>query len=420
MLYQAQHGPLYYRLAAPVYSWSGGSSNLQASIAVLRALNLLFVAGALALALASIGKLLPPSDARIVGLLISVQPLFLQNSVRVANDPLALLLATFVVALALHPRVQRSLLLSMVLGLAAGAAAIVKAFGMALVPFLGVSYFVSVVTGGLTWRRALLCGGLSVASASLLIVPTILGNFELYGSLTPMQEGLANKEAGRGVSALFEAVLAINWPRRLGSSWLHGSTWVGGWSFISTGSTGSTLRLLVSLIVIAMLGGWCWRWASPRARFTAAFSVPGTALRLTGLIAFVTAALCYHMVQSQTAWGVVTTNSWYAAFAFPWALALAYVGAPQWPGRGVGIALAGWLAALYLGAEVNGAFFRMMPFYSDATGLTAFERMASLRPELLGFPTLCIASAATIGLLGVVAWSTTASLLVRAGANDSG
>lgn len=400
-LYQAQHASLYYRLARPVYVWAGGRSNLPASIAALRALNLLFAAGALAGVLASLGALVSPRDARGLGILVALQPLFLQNAVRVANDSLAVLLASIVVAAALHPGVQRSLWLSLILGLTAAAAGIAKAFGMVLVPFLAISYFVSALTGKLAWRRAALCGGLALVSASSILVPSLLGNFADYGGLTGMQEGLVNRAAGRGVFELVEIALGMNWPRMLAHFWLYGSTWVGGWSFLSTGST---LRGVVMATLILMSAGWCWRWASPGARREMAFRIPGTALRLVALVALVSAALGYHAIESQAAWGVVTTNSWYAAFAFPWALSLAYVGALQWPGRMVGPILAGLLVVLYAGAEVDGAFLRMVPFYANTTGWLALERIASLRPELLGTSTLSIAGALAVVLFGTLVW----------------
>jgi hypothetical protein len=141
---------------------------------------------------------------------------------------------------------------------------------------------------------------------------------------------------------------------------------------------------------------------------------------LTGLVGLVSAAIGYHMVHSQVAWGVVTTNPWYAAFAFPWGLTLAYVGASQWPGRCVGNFLTALLLVLYLGAEVNGTFIRMLPFYANTTGLTALERMASLRPQVLGTPTLYLASAASLILLGALVCSIKSSLLCRTGVRESG
>ena len=104
------------------------------------------------------------------------------------------------------------------------------------------------------------------------------------------------------------------------------------------------------------------------------------------------------------AWGTVASLPWYAAFAFPWALTLAFVGGSQWPRRAIGTTLASLLIVLYVSAEFDGAFLRMLPFYAGTTGCPALERMASLRPELLGTKTFWIAAAATVALLGTVAW----------------
>jgi hypothetical protein len=59
---------------------------------------------------------------------------------------------------------------------------------------------------------------------------------------------------------------------------------------------------------------------------------------------------------------------------------------------------------LYVGAEVEGVFLRMLPSYADATGWLALERMASLRPAFLGTSTLFVASGMAVGLLGLAVW----------------
>src|SRR5947209_19172401 len=51
-LYQSQHGPLYYRLAAPLFRAAGGAADIARSVAALRLVNLLLTAAAVGIALA--------------------------------------------------------------------------------------------------------------------------------------------------------------------------------------------------------------------------------------------------------------------------------------------------------------------------------------------------------------------------------
>src|SRR5262249_37263997 len=86
-LYQAQHGPLYYRLAAPLFGALGGVGDLRASVGGLRLANVGLTAAAVALALGLARRLLRSErDAALVILPLAAHPLFLLNGARVAND----------------------------------------------------------------------------------------------------------------------------------------------------------------------------------------------------------------------------------------------------------------------------------------------------------------------------------------------
>ncbi len=100
-LYEAQHGPLYYRLVAPLFAFAGGVGDLRTSIGVLRLVNLLLTASSVWIALGMAERLIRDRVlSELCGLLIATQPLFLINGVRVANDALGMFFATAAVAAA--------------------------------------------------------------------------------------------------------------------------------------------------------------------------------------------------------------------------------------------------------------------------------------------------------------------------------
>src|SRR5207245_5803278 len=134
-LYEAQHSPLAYQLMAPVFQAAGGLRDLRSSVACLRFANLLLTATAVWVALGAVGRIVRgPVPAALVGLLISTQPLFLINGVRVANDALGVLLATLAITMGLALERERLLHQSAAIGLLVGLAFLAKAGHAALTP----------------------------------------------------------------------------------------------------------------------------------------------------------------------------------------------------------------------------------------------------------------------------------------------
>ena len=134
-IYEAQHCSLYYRMAAPLFTAAGGVADLRLSVAVLRLANVLFLAGALWLALGAVGRICPDRwDAALLGLLIALHPYFLLNGARVANDALGVLLGTAVVVCCLSFVGRRLWLASVLLGTLLGLAVLAKACNLALLP----------------------------------------------------------------------------------------------------------------------------------------------------------------------------------------------------------------------------------------------------------------------------------------------
>jgi hypothetical protein len=402
LLYEAQQGSLYYRLAGPVFRAWGGLAELRSSIAALRICNLLLAAAALGIALHTFGVLFEDRRlAALAGLLIASQPLFLLNALRVANDELAIAAVTIAVAWAVQPHRHDSIVWAMVAGAAGGVAFLAKGFGLLVAPLLCLAVGLSIGLGQVPRARGALVLSVALVVGVLVAAPQLLFNLEHYGSATGMIEALLNRDAGRGFAGLLGAAAEIRWPPSLAYFWLEGSSWVGGWSFLRVGST---LRSAVVTVLVLMLCGWglaIW----PRRRAAGRpFRVEGTAARLSAVVVLTTLALAYHMLHSHLAHGQITTNPWYGALAYPWALALACAGCRYWPLDLLRLGLPWLLIGLYVVIEVSGAVLMMLPAYTGgASGLLALERLAELQPSALGTLSLLLSATLGIGLLGLAA-----------------
>lgn len=407
-LYQAQHGSLYYRIAAPFYTLAGGVDHLRVSVGVLRLLNLAFIVAAVWLALGVVGRLVV--DARLAslfGLLIATQPLFLINGVRVANDALGVLLATIVVALGLTWRdaEDRVLLRSGLLGVCLGLAILAKAVNLGLAPFVAFCWLVVVVQRRVGWPRAV--GSAAVVALGSLAVsgPELYANLMRYGALTPMVEAVLNRKNGMTSVDLLHAAQGIDWWTKLSGVWLNDNLCKAGWSFFDAGP-----RLIVRhhKLVVACLLGWLFLASPwPRRKSPVFRSATAPTACLTLCLSY-TAALSYHMVHTKLAQGVSMTNTWYAAATLPWFLVLVAGGALSWPARRLRPVLPALLATTFLTAEATTIWARLVPTCSGGLfGWDSLTRLASLQPALFGTPTLL---AALLGqlvalALAVVLWA---------------
>ena len=403
-MYQAQHGPTYYRIATPLFRMTGGLQELRASVAALRFANLLLTTAAVGLALGFVGRLVTDTRTFVVAsLLIATQPLFLTNGVRVANDALGVLLATGAIVCGVGLERRRFLAACAGLGALVGAAVLAKSTNLGLLPFAAFVWGAAVVECRVPLRRAML-GGVVVAGAFVLVAGIELkGNLERYGAISPMQEAIVNRNAGRTGADLLRTARAIDWPDRIGRLWLHDNLAVGGWSFLRP--LPKAFRAYGQAAGFGLLGLACVPFV--RRRPTSSRLLFGSAIVCAGY----TLGLAYHMVQSRLAWGESSTGPWYAAPAYPWFLLLVAVGACAWPlGRYRGLpGLA--LVVFQMQAEAAVVWGRMIVVYSGgASGLLSLERLAWLQPKALGTATLVASVAAVLVLaaLGFVLGADTA------------
>jgi hypothetical protein len=416
-LYQAQHSALAYRLLTPVYAALGGRDNLRVSVAGLRVVNLGLTTAAVLLVLMVLRRVFRDArDAGLVGVALAAHPLFLLNGVRVANDALGVLLATITVAAGFVLATGSSALMARWLGLKClgigalvGLAVLGKATNAGLVPFAAFCGLAAMVRGRVHPLPAAFAG-LSMAVGCLAVLQSELRfNWEHYGSLTSMQEAVINHRAGRTAADLLHAAATIDFPARVASLWGSDLFFTGGWSFLRP--TPNAVRAYGAVVVAGLLG-WVFAVATSLARREGRRleEVPGRFVNgwvpagCLILVAGYTAALAYHMVQSKLAWGVITTNAWYASPALPWFLAVVVAGVIRWP-------LGRWLRPIgpvtMVGAgvtvEVLALWGRMVPLYTGcAPWPESLRRLAWLQPVLLGTTTLAIAAIAEITILALI------------------
>ena len=410
-LYQAQHGPTYYRLAAPLFAALGGAGNLRASVAGLRLANVLMIAAAAWVAAGALARLMRSErDAAIVGLLIAAHPLFLINGARVANDALGILLATLAIAAALGLGEDRRLLArSLLVGGLTGLAIAAKAVHFGLVPFVGVCWLLRIAANREVPRRRAALAAVALGLGCLAVIgPDLRWNLAHYGSPTIVQEALKNKADGKTTADLLATAMRIPWRKPLTDLWLRWSLLAGGWSFLDTKYL--WIWRFRRLAVIGLLG---WAWVLPqRTRFRPApFRSARTPVACLALCVGYTAALAMHMVQSTLAWGVASTNSWYACAATPWFLALVAGGALCWPVGRFRFVVPALLAVTFAVAEGILVWGPMVETYSGgAGGMEALRRLARLQPAMFGTATLLAAQAGAALLFAgaLVAWGRSA------------
>lgn len=387
-LYQAQHSSAYYRLVAPFYAFAKARWGFLAALTTLRAINLLFGAIAVAIAFWTVGRLVRPGPFRhLIGLLIALQPLFLLNCARVANDAPAVLFGTAAIAAMLLLGTKPTIRASIVLGLLLGVGILFKTINMGLLP---LAAFVYLYAGWKAeWRRAIGTGVVALACMLAVTGYYFAFNLKTFGMLTPMQEAIQNRAEGKTLGDYWEAARYLNWYHEVTTRYLRHSLWRGGWSMILPdwrllGVSRLFVKMHEVVAYFAVVG--CLWMLSPKNRAERLiFSRPGTATRIGVLWFGMTAALCYHMLQTIVALPNVATNVWYAAVIFPWLLVLLGQGFAAFPAPQLGQIFCGVMAVAYLGTEIYGTRVAMVEEYAQAPwGDLARQRLAQLHVSWWG------------------------------------
>jgi hypothetical protein len=397
-LYSGHHGPAYYRLASPLWNYFAERGGILAQVFALRLLNLVFGTATIYVVGLSLHRVLAnPTHADWVLLLVGLQPLFLVNTARVANDALAILLAAVGVQLLLTSEGPRAWRFAIAGGFAFGVSLVVKPLCVTAIPGILAIVTAGVWGGRLTRRQAWIAGAAFFTTASVLVVGALLDNLHRHGMAMPLQEFLRNRHIHTGATDYARSILEIDWRRELYGRYAHSSLWIGGWSFLRLPL--AIVRIHEALLWCSLIGGVIGLW---RTVFSArSWPQNRAAILVAATMAFGAAAgLAFHMLQMKTAFAFVGTPVWYACSSFPWLLLLVYVGFCGWPIPNAGAVGAAAMGLLFLVADLLGIFGVMIPQYTSAKSIQVqWDRLIALHPPGLG-PPLTIFAVVGLCLVG--------------------
>jgi hypothetical protein len=373
-LYEAQHPPIYYALAAPIYLLCGGRAHLLTAVTVLRLLNLTIGAWTLALLLGWIRRHLPDRYAIVVGCWIALDPLLLLDVTRVANDALAYLLGTAVVLCALREidASGRSLRNLAAVCLLLPMAMLTKMTNTALLPVVVLAMLVPAIA-----RREQIWPAMVRVAAVLVVmvaalVPYVVINFRTVGVAMPLMEAVANRDAGRSFWTVLCSMPVARSPALAISWWMINAIWVGGWSFLFP-----PRLLVVGCSLLMAIGGW-----TALVRWKQLALAPGARWLVVCLVLFTHLAMMGYATESAAAWrGQVNTNSWYAAVAIPWWLMLLACGAVSIRTRWLCLLVCIGVPAFMLLIELHGEVLQMIPAYYGHENI--LRRVLLLHPAMM-------------------------------------
>lgn len=419
-LYQAQHPPLAYALALPIWRALKTAHPLEAIYAI-RVLNLLLVAAALALFAGALTRLVPAFAPRVAVLaLVCLHPLFFQNVARVANDALALAAGVAGMSLLLLAD-GRTLLTRGLLSAACVAVSVwSKQTGLTLIPALVLGLPLVGWMHGVSAVRLVRVTALVTGVFLLLVAPLWLWSYEHYGSIVTTQESIELAARGTVVSALAAASVNVDWAPVLAYLFVPGRPWVGGWSFLPVLPLLDGLyRYCWSALLMAAVAGAAvsvrrrvWSTAVTPAAPRADGIATGGLFVCAAVVAATALGMIHHALVSQALFGRVMTNPWYFMTALPFLFVLLVRGLEAMSARLAAVA-AGVLAVLFVAIDLHGTWVQMPRAYAD-TADTALQwsRLTSIHPAVLSGDLRWWFLATHLVALGLVAWA-----LLRAGRN---
>lgn len=205
-LYEAHQPPLFYGLDAGWFRLFGTDIRESPGLAA-RSLNAIFGAGTvLGVFCFGLWLLRKPATALLAAAIAALLPMLCALSGAVSNDPLAINLCTWTLALIVRWRGAWSVWRAMAVGVLIGIAILSKSTGILLIPSFALAIWLS---GGARWP-ALLTGGAGVA---LIGGPWLIRNQIVYGD--PL-----------GLSAFYAYFPRGVWPSQVFSSLRSLARWL--------------------------------------------------------------------------------------------------------------------------------------------------------------------------------------------------
>ena len=419
-LYQAQHPPLAYVLAWPLWRALKTAHPLEAIYAI-RTMNLLLVAAALVLFAAALTRLVPAFAPRVAVLaLVCLHPLFFQNIARVANDAFALAAGVAAVSLLILADGRTLLTRGLLAAVCIAASIWSKQTGLTLIPalILGVPLtgWMHGVSAGRLWRVT----GLVSVTLLLLVAPLWVWSYQHYGAIITTQESIELAARGPMLAALMTSLQNLEWKALVERLFVPGTAWVGGWSFLPMNEMlerlhGWSWGILAAGAAVGAVAAM-WRGATSGRRtleMKAKQEAETGRLRATPAVtaglavcAFVvvgtTLGMIHHALVSNALFGGATTNPWYFMTALPFLFVLLVRGLEAIDRR-IAIVAPAVLAALYVAIDLHGTWVQMPPAYAVTTdAVLQWSRLTSIHPAMLSSNLRWLFLTAQLGTLGVV------------------
>lgn len=387
-LYQAQHPPLAYVLALPVWRALNPSRQLEA-LYLIRGLNVIVVAAALALFAAALRRLVPAFWPRVaVFALVCLHPLFFQNAARVANDAVALAAGLAGISILVLADGRTLLTRGLLAAVCIAAGIWSKQTGLTLVPALVLGLPLIGWAHGVAAPRLWRVTGLVAVALLLLVAPLWVWSYQQYGSIVTTQESLDLAARSDAMAALVTAVLNLPWVALVDTLFVPGRPWVGGWSFLPMQET---LRVVYSwywsaLLVIAAVGAI----VAMRGRKTVSGSSSSSLdtdhahLAVCALaVVFTALGLVHHAVVSHAVFGQPMTNPWYFMTALPFVFVLLVRGLVSM-NRRLAIGATAALAVLFVAIDLHGTWVQMPAGYAGTPDVTLqWARLSAIHPGFL-------------------------------------
>ena len=408
-LYQAQHPPLAYALALPIWRALKTTHPLEAIYAI-RTMNVLLVAAALVLFAAALTRLVPAFGPRVaVFALVCLHPLFFQNLARVANDALAV--ATGVAGISLLVLAgDRTLLTRGVLASGCIAAGVwSKQTSLTLIPALVLGLPLIGWAHNVSTNRLLRVAMMAGVAFLLLVAPLWLWSYQHYGAITTQDHSLELAARGPVVAALATSLVNMAWRPLVITHFVPGTPWVGGWSYLPMHETLADFYGWYWSILLAAAGAGAVV-ALHRARSaeravsvlrTDGGAVAGLAV-CAAIVIFTTLGMIYYSVLSHALFGQSMTNPWYFMTALPFLFVLLVRGLEA-INRRLATVAAAVLAALFVAIDLHGTWVQMPRHYANtADAALQWSRLTAIHPVILSGDLRWLFLATQLGALCLV------------------
>lgn len=385
-LYQSQHPPLYYLLAAPLFGAFQEHGGFRSAVYLLRAINIALAAAALVMLLLPLRLVFGTGRAgRLSTLAISLLPMLLVYVCRVSNDALALLFTGIaVLALSGLHRSRRPLLNAALAGICIGAGVWSRMSAFVLLP-AALAWFVLLgLRRRLGPKRALGC-----CAALALAYLAVAGEYHRMGlsqvgTIFPSSDGASIARTGASIGGLLAAAKARDAVDLLGDRFLMSNLWTSGWSFLPPHPIwkwlyGFFLALALGGVGAALMQRGANRGDRERdgeSRDWIWFSV---------IFASANIALVYvHALICRLTYGSVLTPSYYSMPGFPSLLSVAFVALRGYHSRRLWNAGAVLCVFTFLLTEWHSVFFVALPHWTATHDVhVALQRTVATHPLLL-------------------------------------